>query len=103
MVRYGRRNEDHQLPCIMGKIVLFLVVRGGSAGIVLRERLAKKRSEGAALVLGDPDKTPGRELAMIGSSSGKGQNALKLGAARARTDQLARLCRAAGSKKGNDR
>ena len=65
-----RRNENHELPLVMGELVLFLVVRDRRAGIMLGERLAEERSQRVALIVRNGDEAPGRQLAMVGSTRG---------------------------------
>ena len=62
VVLHRRGDEHHQLPRIMGELVLLLMVSGGRVGIVLGQRLLQQRAESVALVVGDVTKRHGESL-----------------------------------------
>ena len=74
-----------------------------ASGFSSSKRLSKQGLKCVALIVGDGDEAPRRELAMIGRSRGDRQDARQLLGRRTGPDQLARLARAAGLEQRQDR
>ena len=96
-----RRGQQYdQLAGKMRELRCFIDQRGRSSRLFFGKRLAKQPLECIALVLINENEPPGRELAMIGDTSGDREDAFHFLWRRAWPNELARFSRATGFQEG---